>query len=339
MNHTIIVKGFRNKGARMIVARRLMREAGITLDEALAQTEHLPITLVRFTGREAIGSTIDRFSRLGIDAQAIEALPRTSAVHENNKNIGIPPAQSLTTPPKQRSPISLRNGMVLGGSVVFAAALLYGLYLPFHPSAPDARALMKKNKAGLLDATGRGVTPAARERAKQLVDSAQAFGNDAEIAIRFYTIAIAFNKYNLNAWFGLLDAYKRSGRTRDMEVTRQAMRDLFGERGFSIESVIRPFGALSEMRNENGTLTIEYRTNNPLVRKKLIHETFLIYRAIRNDCGCSALSIFAFRNGSNGLVVHLSASKEIVSASEFEQKATIRFFDAQAGKKNGVTAR
>ena len=224
--------------------------------------------------------------------------------------------------------------MILGGSIVFTAAALYGLFLLSPPAVPagDGRVLMKKSKDGLPDAAGRNITPVARERAKRLVDSAQALGNDAEGAIRFYTMAIAFNKYNLNAWFGLLDAYKRSGRTSDMDAARQTMRDLFGDRGISIESVIRPFGDLSEMRRENGILTIEYRTKSPLVREKLIHETFLIYRAIRNDCDCSALSLFAFRDGSNGLVVHLSASEEIVSAAEFEQKATVRFFNAPGGK-------
>jgi hypothetical protein len=361
MNYTIIVKGFRNKGARMVVARHLMREAGITLQEALARTEHLPVTLFRSVGSETVGATIDRYSRLGIGVQAIEAIPRTTAVRENDKTlipsvdapgirggvhyretpdrstlnrqlVGIPPPLPFPALPKRRSSMSHRNWMILGGSIVFAAAVLYGLFLISNPSAPanDGRALMKKSKAGLLDATSRSVTPAAREQARLLADSAHTFGNDAESAIRFYTMAIAFNKYNLNAWFGLLDAYQRSGRTRDMETTRQAIRDIFGERGISIESIIRPFGDCAEMHSENGTLTIEYHTKSPLVREKLIHETFLIYRAIRNGCDCSALSLYAFRDGSTGLVVHLSTREEIMSAAEFEQKATVRFFDAPA---------
>jgi hypothetical protein len=378
MNYTIIVKGFRNKSARMVVARQLSRVAGITLEEALSQTEHLPITLFRSVGSETVGSTIDRYRRLGIDVQAIEAMPRTASAggndetfmppadtprsrggahcHKtadrsdgNRQRIGIPPVQPHTTPREARLPMSLRNRVILGGSILFAAAAVYAIFSLSQPSAPD-----EEDAAVLRDSTGRAekkvrnssgtpaacnVTPAARERAKQLVDSAQTLGNGAERAIRFYTMAIAFNKYNCNAWFGLLDAYQQCGRTSDVEATRQAMRDLFGERGISIESIIRPFGDLAEIRSENGALTIEYRTKGPLVREKLIHETFLIYRAIRSDCDCSTLSIFAFRDGSNGLVVHLGARKELLSVAEFEQKATIRFFDAPAGKKTRAPTR
>ena len=385
MNYTIIVKGFRKKSARMVVARQLVREAGITLHEALAQTEHLPITLVRSIGRETVGSMVDRYGRLGIDVQAIEAIPRIAAMNENDvplippvaaqrhrrephysktsdhpggngQHIRIPPAQPFPALPKRQSSMPFRNWMVLGGIIVSAAAVLYGLFLLSQFSAPAGynRALAKRGETGMLGAsgqtkktvvnrsgmaTGRIVTPAARERARRLVDSAQAFGTDPESAIRFYTMAIAFNKNNVNAWFGLLDAYKRSGRTSDAEMTRQAMRKIFGERGISIKSVIRPFGDLTEMHSENGTLTIEYRTKSPLVRDKLLRETFLIYRAIRNDCSCSAISLFAFRDGSNGLVVHLNTNKEMVSVAEFTQKATVSFFNSSAGKKSGAATR
>jgi hypothetical protein len=375
MNYTIIVKGFRKKSARVVVARQLAREAGITLHEALAKTEHLPITLFRSIGLEAVGPMIDRYGRLGIDIQAIESIPRIMAGNENEvplipaittryrreslqgetpdhsggdiHHIICPQDQPSPMPPSQRSSMSVRNGMILGGSIVLAVVVLYGLYLILRFSAPTG-ALIKKSETGLHDASsrtkkntvnrsgmaaGRIVTPGARERARSLVDSAKAFGSDPESAIRFYTMAIAFNKNNFNAWFGLLDAYERSGRTSDAETTRQRMRKIFGERGISIENKIQPFGELAEMRNENGTLMIEYRTRSPLVRGNILHETFLIYRAVRNDCECSTISLFATRDGSSGFEVHLRTNKEIVSVTEFAQKATISFFNSPEGKK------
>ncbi|MBN1127829.1 MAG: hypothetical protein JXA71_02510 [Chitinispirillaceae bacterium] len=75
MNFDIVVKGFRNKGARMVVARHLVREEGITLPEALAMTGHLPVTLFRSINRVDVAVTLERYGKLGIDAEAVETGP------------------------------------------------------------------------------------------------------------------------------------------------------------------------------------------------------------------------------------------------------------------------
>jgi hypothetical protein len=370
MNYDIIVKGFRTKGARMVIARHLTREAGVPLPRALAMTEQLPLTLFRAISRENVASTLERYGKLGIDIEAIEAMPvAEKSVYQHDDllpsvaslqmarsgrhDLTVPtrkrsaPAEGmpLTPPPQQPSagprekPAMrlIKNIAVLAALLSLIVVTLFYLYrapgsrtVPAIDSsiAASSSGVKKKNKEPLPAAA-----PAKKALAQRYVDSAKAMTGDTEAAIHFYKMAIAFNRRNVNAWYGLLDAYHRSGREGEEKTTKTAMQTLFGDAIVSIERIVRPFGELTECnRSKGGTLSLEYRTKAPGARDKLLKETYLVARALSTLCDYSTLSIFASTSASQGLMVHCSAHEGFSSVVEFEKKATIYFFGTP---KNG----
>jgi hypothetical protein len=370
MTYDIIVKGYRTKDARMIVARHLARERMIALCDAQEKTNHLPLTIFTAKDRAVAGRIIERFKRFGIDAQAIESdATRSSAIealfnpqaiqndrlpsrfeHSHTRS-GFMGTEDALSASRKRKITVVKNVAILVGIFIVAGLALFGLshFTKRYVAVPvKTRGIMTRSAAAqqlpphdtgredTIEHPAKSVAAADRKQAQGFLDSATASGQDLENAIRFYTMAIAFNKYNSAAWYGLLDAYHRSGRAADEEKTRRKMSDLFGDRVFSMEAIIRPFGTLNELHEENGTLVVEYRSNAPSVRKKLLHEAYLIYRALRNECGCQTITLFASTSAANGLVAHVPVADNITSAAEFEKRATIHFFRAPAEQKRAL---
>lgn len=360
MLYDIIVKGYRTKDARMIVARLLARERMIALCDAQEKTTHLPLTVFSAKDRAVAGRIIERFNRFGIDAQAIESGAARSSTIEapfnpqaiqndrlpsrfehSHASSGFMGTEDALSASRKRKITAVKSLAIFVGIVIVAVLALFGLsrFTTRSLAVPvKTRGVMTRSVAAqqrppqgngredTIEHPAKSVAAADRKRAQGFLDSARASKQDLESAIRFYTMAIAFNKYNSAAWYGLLDTYHRSGRAADEEKTRRAMSDLFGDRVFSMEAIIRPFGALYELRMENGTLVVEYRSNAPRVRKKLLHEAYLIYRALRNECGCQKITLFASTSAANGLVAHVPVADNISSATELEKRGTIHFF-------------
>jgi hypothetical protein len=375
MNFDIVVKGFRNKGARMVVARHLVRDEGITLPDALARTSHLPVTLFRSIDRETIATTLNRYGKLGIDVEAIETVP-VQGTEMGSINFSQPPLNKTTTPkypvsapativrPAMRSRDSLLDPATSGpsappkkrvGQAIVNLAVVVGILaltgsvfflvsrvMPRTPktrivdtggdrSSPSREGLENKElkRQRVESRQTAGAVAAEKEKALHYVDSAKASGNDAEAAIHFYKMAIAFNRRNINAWYGLIDAYRQSGRINDEKTARAEMNALFGESAASVEQLMRPFGELTEMHyGDDGLLSIEYRTKCPAERDKLLKEAFLVARALSTICDCSKLSLFLSTGRSRGLVAHCGTKDGFPSVGEFEKRAVLYFFDA-----------
>ncbi|MBD3321450.1 MAG: hypothetical protein GF350_10195, partial [Chitinivibrionales bacterium] len=105
---------------------------------------------------------------------------------------------------------------------------------------------------------GNNPSPAQKSRATAYTDSAKA-GVDILTSIKFYKIAISFNKYNIDAWYGLINAYSEVGMVQERQAARSEMRELFGNNVFSLTGIIKRFGQPGEIfRAEDGLLRIQY---------------------------------------------------------------------------------
>lgn len=161
-------------------------------------------------------------------------------------------------------------------------------------------------------------TPAARRESMAYADSGSARRADIAGAIRFFKLAIGFNRYNIYAWYGLLDSYRSIGRTGDARTTEEAMRELFGPAGFSADRIVRPFGILFECRTDaDGVMHIEYRAGSGATGDRLVRELYTIVRSLRTVCKCRALSVVAAAGDSGGLAAYYSLDDEFSSLDGF----------------------
>jgi hypothetical protein len=197
--------------------------------------------------------------------------------------------------------------------------------------APQAADTLRKKRNGAAAGTAQDMAQedgAASEERKQqaaaLVDSARTM-KDADRAIAFYRLAVAFNKHNTAAWYGLHDAYSEAMMTKEAQETEESMKRLFGDNIFSIQTLVAGFGTASDMSfTEDGTYRIEYqsRESDP---KKIVRESYLLMKAMKNSCLCKAISLYIRTNRSRGVLVYADAQSLPASFEEFESKASITY--------------
>jgi hypothetical protein len=159
--------------------------------------------------------------------------------------------------------------------------------------------------------------------AKGLVDSGKTCGSD-EGAVAFFKMAIGFNKYNVDAWYGLVNAYSRLGRTAEADTARQRMKKLFGEEVFAVSNIVERFGSLIDARpTAEGTYGIEYRSHETDTAL-LTHEIYQLVKSIGAICNCAALSLYAHGAETQGVLVFVKTDQLPASFDEFRSSATIR---------------
>ncbi|MCL2182343.1 MAG: hypothetical protein FWB85_02590 [Chitinispirillia bacterium] len=145
--------------------------------------------------------------------------------------------------------------------------------------------------------------------------------------IRFYRIAISFNRYNLSAWQGLLQAYRDKGAAKEVRETEEQMRALFGDRANLVSNLVKPFGELVDTyMNEEGIYRVEYKTLKR-TRTDILNEAFAMTRSVRTSCVCKDISIFASTGPGRGLRVHSTSSTSMHSLAAFQSHAEIVWQD------------
>lgn len=165
------------------------------------------------------------------------------------------------------------------------------------------------------------------KKSQSFVDSAKACSQDFNKAINFYKIAISFNRYNIHAWYGLIDAYKNSSMLEEMALTQKEMKDVFGENIFSSSSIVEQFGDLENAQvTEDGIYRIEYRTKEKQ-RKEIQSEVYTISKALRSKNDFQQISVFAKKGPGRGMVIHINSNTSTVTLSEFLKTASITYLD------------
>ncbi|NLD99086.1 MAG: hypothetical protein GX640_04370, partial [Fibrobacter sp.] len=182
--------------------------------------------------------------------------------------------------------------------------------------------LKKRKQSGL---TRKSVSVKAKAESKAFVDSATLYRYEIYKAINFYKIAISFNRYNLQAWYGLIDAYKSAGMNKEMKAAYAEMEKLFGKAAFSIKQIVQNFGDVQDVyRTEDNIYRIEYRSDKN-TETELIQETFSIIQAVRPICNCEAISLFSSTSPGYGLMVFVKKDTPIHTSDAFTRNASIQY--------------
>ena len=165
------------------------------------------------------------------------------------------------------------------------------------------------------------------QKSRSFVDSARIYSNDINNAIKFYKIAISFNRYNLNAWYGLVDAYKSSGMLEEMVSAKEEMQLIFGKNIFSVSDIIGQFGELEDAQMaEDGVYRIEYMTREKQ-KDKIFSEIYTILKALNSKGGYQQISLFAKKGPGRGMVIHINKNTSTVTLSKFRETASVTYLD------------
>jgi hypothetical protein len=185
----------------------------------------------------------------------------------------------------------------------------------------------KETKRTTSAASRKDISSKQITESSAMVDSAMQFKNDYSKEIYFYKMAISFNRYNIDAWYGLLNAYKDAEMQNEMNYTKREMKEIFGNEIFSINEIIKPYGNLNDAQlDKEGNYLIEYNTGKT-TKDDLTNESYFLIREIRQVCNCKQISLFAKTGPGRGLVVHISSSAETASFELYRNSASITFLN------------
>jgi len=170
------------------------------------------------------------------------------------------------------------------------------------------------------------ISKQARRKAQAYCDSALTSANTTTM-IKFYKIAISFNKYNTQAWYGLINAYREAGMVSEARKAKEELEQLLGKGTFTLVEIIKPFGELVETeKTPSGTLRLHY-VSRVKGKDPLLLESFRVGRGLTTSCGCKELSLFASTAPSKGLLVHITAKPYPENFSAFKQKAKTTYLE------------
>ncbi|MDR2578542.1 MAG: hypothetical protein LBC70_07025 [Chitinispirillales bacterium] len=174
------------------------------------------------------------------------------------------------------------------------------------------------------DRLRREISNTQRQQSNAYVDSARTCGSgNMERCIAFYRTAISFNRFNLAAWQGLLQAYRDSQMANEALETKVQMKELFGEEVMSVTSLVEAFGEVVDAYlNDEGAYRVEYKTQRRS-KDDVLREVFNMTRAVRTACNCQNISIFASTGAGRGLLAHSTPQTSVHTLAGFMRQAEI----------------
>jgi len=191
---------------------------------------------------------------------------------------------------------------------------------------PDEQQKKRPAESGL--SKRKSISSADKKSAAAMCDSAKSAGDNTATLINFYKIAISFNKYNLNAWFGLLGAYNTAGMSEEYQQASNQMKELFGDKVFDVSSQVKRFGDIEDMfENENGVLTIKYRSSEPI--DELQERVYSLIKILHSNYNYGSISVEIADVKTERMVVHVRPGMEIATFADFKRNASVMIF----GKK------
>jgi hypothetical protein len=166
-------------------------------------------------------------------------------------------------------------------------------------------------------------TAQQKQQAGAYVDSAKANGADARKSVAFYKMAISFNRQNLAAWQGLLQAYRELRMDDAAHETQSQMREIFGDGALSVVNIVKSHGELIDAYvNADGAYIVEYKIAKSS-KVDILRDVFGMTRAVRAACDCDNISIHASTGNGKGVAAHSTRHTSIHSLSEFMRQAEI----------------
>lgn len=364
MKYDLLVISFNNNRAKMIIARQLAHDPSISLQKAQTIVDKPPFILLKNLTPQELEFQSQQLRRMGVNFKAVELKSDTSI---NIPPVLLPPddlniKQLLqNTPTVKPGKIKTHTSNTVPKTIgVFEDNLQinkkknYALLISVFPiiisvvlvvlgffisnkrqyNIKKTTALITRtdhresSKSGKSEKHSRQqISAKAKKESITWTDSAIAYQNDYLRAINFYKIAISFNKYNIKAWYGLLDIYNAAMMQEEIEQTKNKMKEIFGESIFSVSEIIKPFGKLIDSyTTDDQVFRLEYRTQQS-GQHNIINETFIITKALKETCKCKAISIFASTSSAKGLIVHIKANASIATIETYKKKAVISYLE------------
>jgi hypothetical protein len=184
---------------------------------------------------------------------------------------------------------------------------------------------LKKKPVGTELSKRKSISAADKRNSIEMCDSAKNVVNNIKRLINFYKIAVSFNKYNLDAWFGLLDAYKSAGMNDEYQQVVNQMKELFGEKVFDISSQVKRFGDIEDLfENENGVLVVKYSSSEPLDR--IEERVYSLIKILRSNAGYQSVSIEIAGVNDDRMLVHVRPGMDITTFAGFKKNASVMVF-------------
>jgi len=166
-------------------------------------------------------------------------------------------------------------------------------------------------------------TAQQKQQSNALVDSARADGGDLKRSVAFYKMAISFNRQNLAAWQGLLQAYRELHMDGEAHETERQMREIFGTEALSVVNIVKSYGEIIDVYvREDNAHSVEYKTAKTS-KVDILRDVFSMTRAVRAACACQNISIHASTGIGKGVTAHSTQSTSIHTLSEFMRQAEI----------------
>jgi hypothetical protein len=356
MRYSLLILAIDNPRARKIVAHNLAGNRRISLSYAQSMLENVPVEYQTDLTKDDAEAKLRKLTEIGVRGKIVSVDIKTGPVAEpRDEAHTAAAAETLKQPTPERISIAAQRisfkytekneppQQLKGGTfkkrllVIGLASLSIAIAVFFIGTGNKWR--LQVNTQGQSgsssDAAGSKKRPvhggreAASEsdklRSDAYADSGKAIVDPAG-AIAFYKLAIGFNKYNANAWYGLLAAYTAMGSDDKAQQARDKMAAIFGEDIFSMQKNVERFGELLDAyTTADGTFHLEYRSRE-IDKNALLHETYLLARALGANRNPEAFSLYAHApKGLAAAGVLVYAPKALLAGTfpEYREKAKI----------------
>jgi hypothetical protein len=361
MGQDLIVTLLQNDHAKKIIARLICQKQSIPLQKALQIVTKTPFVFLINASAEEIHTSVSQLKPLGVAFKAIDST-KTTPEHSNpipeqtlqlTNPVSHTPANdvkekvrpvihhlySVETPILKQS----KKGKFIKGIVLFLVIILpiilIGISFNNRPSSflseytgtiqstPIEKNGSSKEKQSNSKKKNSHDFPINKAKSDNYTDSASAQADNYNQAVKFYLIAISFNKHNYKAWYGLINAYYNMELPAEAHKAEAEMKKIFGDAIFDVNKIIEPFGTIiTAQLDQDSTYSIEYKSASSN-KKALMNESYQIIRALKPTCNCTSISLFASHTAGTGMIVHINQTENFISLYEFENVASITYLE------------
>ncbi len=172
--------------------------------------------------------------------------------------------------------------------------------------------------------TDRNGISAPMSAAVRYCDSASRAGS-LTTKIKFYKIAISFNKYNADAWAGLIEAYREAQMHEKARVARMEMQKLFpGDIG-TLQEIVRTYGTLVNTSvDSRNRIRVEYISKKN-TKQKLLRESFALIRQLRARTPYNEITLYLHSPMGEKLLVPVDKADATESFRRFIAQQDITY--------------
>lgn len=354
MKFDLVITRINNPHAANVVARRLAQDQNIPLHKALSLLENLPATYLQNIGAEEMVVQIAQLKKIGVAARALpvqpgplpaqpsgtqsaeDMLPTQKVYTYSSISLPSKASKDQTSPRKEPALIATavnirqrRRQMVpaIFTVLVIIAIIIFVFVnrqqLDLGATGSVSKASSPANKAAAPAASGK-VALQQRLTSNIFADSAHN-APTPDMSIKFYQMAISFNRRNVQAWYGLINAYRDAGKEDEAKATESEMKKIFGNDIIDFRHVIEAFGEIIDATATDGNgLQIEYITRMR-GRDPILREVYAVMNGLHLLCNCATITVFAHTGEQAGLLASAQVKPFPQTYRDFAETATITF--------------